>query len=566
MASYAFAGIVESNKKLCIAISGDKSFEQCQLISPQTDTVSSILSWLTNFEKKHYVKILGAGVSDSIWEDIFSRLWLELDIVPIQQAVEQDIEQSAKDAATAVEYMFNEDGSFPAQINNDRSVKTYPLVRLSDYEAITPQADFKKLLKLAEKLKGKKIVYVSATPQGGGVALMRHSLVRLAKMLDLNIQWLVLKDDPNVFEITKKKFHNILQNVAKEGEMLTDSEKDIFSLWSLHNYDVLKDQLNSADYVVIDDPQPSGLIPHIKNNNPKTKIIYRSHINLVAELADQPGTPQHVTWAFIEQFVEDADAFITHPIDEFIPYIAKQMKLYKMGASTDPLDGLNKELNEHQLSIYTNQVNKYLEKSGQKSLDPTRNYITQIARFDPSKGIPDVLLSYKKLVKKLKNDKSSIPQLVIAGHGSIDDPDGAPLFDATRMMLATDDYKDLADDVKVARLPHSDQLLNTILRKSIIALQLSHKEGFEVKVSEALLMGKPVIVYNTGGIPLQVENGKNGYIVNNGDTDRVAEKLYALLVDSNTYSNMSQYAKKHVPINVLTIGKSIEWFEVFLGV
>jgi glycosyltransferase involved in cell wall biosynthesis len=42
------------------------------------------------------------------------------------------------------------------------------------------------------------------------------------------------------------------------------------------------------------------------------------------------------------------------------------------------------------------------------------------------------------------------------------------------------------------------------MANSKIALQLSSREGFEVKVSEALHAGRPVITTRSGGIPLQV--------------------------------------------------------------
>lgn len=34
-----------------------------------------------------------------------------------------------------------------------------------------------------------KIAFFSATPQGGGVALMRHALMRFCRLLGLNVQW-----------------------------------------------------------------------------------------------------------------------------------------------------------------------------------------------------------------------------------------------------------------------------------------------------------------------------------------------------------------------------------------
>jgi hypothetical protein len=54
---------------------------------------------------------------------------------------------------------------------------------------------------------------------------------------------------------------------------------------------------------------------------------------------------------------------------------------------------------------------------------PLRDYIVQIARFDPAKGIPSVVDSYIKFRKMLEADdgaygEDDIPQLLICGHGA----------------------------------------------------------------------------------------------------------------------------------------------------
>lgn len=49
-----------------------------------------------------------------------------------------------------------------------------------------------------------------------------------------------------------------------------------------------------------------------------------------------------------------------------------------------------------------------------------REYIVQVARFDPSKGLPDCLEAYS-LLFKLLGDKQK-PQLILCGHSAADDP------------------------------------------------------------------------------------------------------------------------------------------------
>ena len=92
-----------------------------------------------------------------------------------------------------------------------------------------------------------------------------------------------------------------------------------------------------------------------------------------------------------------------------------------------------------------------------------------------------------------------------------------------------------------------------------IALQLSTREGFEVKVSEALHTGKPIIACRTGGIPLQVEHGKSGFLTEPGDNAQVARHMYDLYTDVALYDRMSQYARTHVSDEVGTVGNAAAW-------
>ena len=92
-----------------------------------------------------------------------------------------------------------------------------------------------------------------------------------------------------------------------------------------------------------------------------------------------------------------------------------------------------------------------------------------------------------------------------------------------------------------------------------IALQLSTREGFEVKVSEAVHAGIPIVASRTGGIPLQIEDGKSGYITDVGDNNAVAQHLFNLYTDDDLYQKISEYAKTHVSDEVGTVGNAAAW-------
>jgi glycosyltransferase involved in cell wall biosynthesis len=151
------------------------------------------------------------------------------------------------------------------------------------------------------------------------------------------------------------------------------------------------------------------------------------------------------------------------------------------------------------------------------------------------------------------------PQLIVAGHGAVDDPEGIPILEETRMILEVDRYKEFADDVKLARFPHNDQILNALLRGSTVALQLSHKEGLEVKVSESLHKGKPIIIYGAGGMPLQVVDNMNAFVVEKGQTHQVAEHLYSLFTDKDLYTRMSEHAAGKLNQDFFTVRNAYKW-------
>lgn len=147
----------------------------------------------------------------------------------------------------------------------------------------------------------------------------------------------------------------------------------------------------------------------------------------------------------------------------------------------------------------------------------------------------------------------------MCGNGSVDDPDASLIYDQTMSQLESY-YPDLIKDVSIMRLDPNDQLINTLLANAHVVLQLSTREGFEVKVSEALHAGRPVIVTNTGGIPLQVKDKVNGFLVTPGDWKAVAAHLMELFTDEALWKKMSHAAATGVSDEVGTVGNALGWF------
>jgi len=455
-------------------------------------------------------------------------------------------------------------------------------VTLEDYEQITPAEEMEKLRQYADAMRDKNIIFVNATASGGGVAIMRQTLIHLYKLLGVDAKWYALKpDEPDkkFFDVTKQKFHNVLQGVAKPDVYLNEDDVAVYDSVIRNNVDVLEEPLSKADVIVIDDWQPSGLIPYIKGTeqnegiNPTAKILFRDHIHTEGKLMVEPGTPQNITWGFIWKHnqVQLADTFITHPVDDFVPSNVPDNKVVFMPATADLLDDLNRPLSEHECNEGLAFINGQLANNeNQKPLDLDRPYIVLIARFDPSKGMPLGIEAYAKARTQLVEmgyKENDIPQLVVLGNGSIDDPDGVPVL-AEIMQTRREQYSYIKDDLKIARVPHNDIAINSLLKGAKIALQPSTKEGFESRVSDAIFQGVPVIGSDRGGIPLQIVEGESGFVASPYDTDKWANIIVELMQNTAKYQTLRkttlEQAKNNNKLRFTTISNAQRWLALSL--
>ncbi|ORX58389.1 hypothetical protein BCR36DRAFT_580011 [Piromyces finnis] len=529
-----------------------------EVLKQRGDNIQNeIIECIDEFQKANDIKIIGATLLRPLLDSwgvtrLPEELWSKLDIVPFVLDNEKDV----------INYDFGPNSDVPVDANGKIN-----LVNIDDYKGTVSKETWDVLMKITERLRDEqdlKIAFFNATPQGGGVALMRHAGIRLFRLLGVKCRWFVPFPDNDVFRITKNN-HNILQGVADPNLRLTEDNKKTYEAWIKANVEKywLNDVFRECNVIFIDDPQMVGLVPYIKEVNPACKILYRSHIQIRADLANTPGSPQNGVWSYLWSFIQHCDLFISHPVLSFIPDEVPLEKTVLMPAASDPIDGLNKELNDNEMDYYIGIFNRICAEQGTKNtLDPERPNIIQIARFDPAKGIPDVIDSYAILRKKMNDAGYPVektPQLVICGHGAIDDPDASIIYAQVMDQLKDPKYKNVVNDIIVARLPPSDQLLDAVLRRSYLALQLSHREGFEVKVTEALAKGIPVVAARAGGIPLQIKDGKTGFLCEVGDCEAVAQRMFELFDNPKLHARMSKDSSRLCTEEFWTIFNYMHW-------
>lgn len=384
---------------------------------------------------------------------------------------------------------------------------------LSKYREIVGADIINELHQMAAALKGLKIVHVNSTKYGGGVAEILHVMTHLTAALGIETRWEVMDGSSDFFECTKG-FHNALQGYRQT--IPSTHLLQVYEKVTRENAEVLKPVLEDANFVFIHDPQPAALIKFFETR--KNKWIWRCHIDL--------SNPDRFIWKYLSNYVKHYDASI-FSIADFVQKLPHP--LYLIPPSIDPLSEKNIELSKSELeSLYS-----------RFQLDPSRPLLVQISRFDRFKDPLGVIKAYR-LVKKFKPGV----QLVLAGGGAPDDPEGEAILNDVRVAVDKD------PDIHILYLPlESDRTINGLQRIADIVIQKSIKEGFGLTVTEALWKKKPVVGGNSGGIRLQILNHQTGFLVNT--PEGAAYRIRYLLQNPKILTEMGEKGYQYVHDNFL---------------
>jgi hypothetical protein len=178
-----------------------------------------ILSRLKRFTDEHSEKFMGLAMPQrvaTLCPELCSRLWAELDVIPLVLPEERHLleQKSQRDLPTGVGIesreigeqaesmgrkcvrLFGPDNVPLLQVGFQGTVEvdtafTVRLASLENFQNTVSPKTWSAVQHYAADLKKRRIrtAFFNATPQGGGVALMRHSLVRLCHALGTKFSW-----------------------------------------------------------------------------------------------------------------------------------------------------------------------------------------------------------------------------------------------------------------------------------------------------------------------------------------------------------------------------------------
>jgi trehalose synthase len=412
--------------------------------------------------------------------------------------------------------------------NKSKNFCPFSTPPLEAYTPILGEKKIERLQRLAQRLKGLKLLELNATTQGGGVAEMLYSFIPLLNTLGIDAEWKIIHGNKDYFECTKR-LHNLLQ--GREGTFTPEMKQTYFS--------TLEESANAnlidynPDVVLVHDPQPVGLAHYLKK--PGETWLWRCHIDIEEEsIRANPGL-----WDFITKWTEQYDAAVfsaAHyiiscwPLPKFIipPFI-------------NPLSEKNRELSQ-------DEIDRVLIKY---HIDPKVPIIAQIGRFDPWKGIDRTIATYRRVKENRKEC-----QLVVAGGLASDDPE------AERILTSI--YEETKDDegIHVLNLQMENRLenwleVNALQRAASVIMQPSTKEGFGLVITEALWKGKPVIAADVGAIPLQIREGDTGYFFQTAY--QTAERVIYLLENPKAARAIGERGRKYVKNHFLLPDRIADW-------
>jgi trehalose synthase len=397
---------------------------------------------------------------------------------------------------------------------------------LADYTHIVGKDLTEQIRELAEPLKGKRVLHVSATAFGGGVSEILYTLVPLMRDVGVDAHWHVIFGKEEFFEATKL-LHNSLQGAE---ESLSDEQWEVFDEINAMNAEGLQGEW---DVVIVHDPQPIGLRRGALEKG--KKWIWRCHIDL--------STPNPAPIERLLPMIEEYDASVWH-MEQYVPNDMGRHReaVNIIPPAIDPLSPKNMAFSPEDAAFVCRQF----------GIDVDRPLITQVSRFDPWKDPIGVIDAYREVTAQVPE-----AQLAMVGSMATDDPEGMEYFQKTFEYAGGDeDIKILSNLNNVGAIE-----VNAFQSQSDVCLQKSIREGFGLTVTEALWKGRPTVAGNVGGIPLQIEDGVSGFLVDS--PSECAQRCLEILRDPGLGKQLGREGKEHARRRFLTPRLLRDWLQLF---
>jgi trehalose synthase len=381
---------------------------------------------------------------------------------------------------------------------------------LDEYEKVVGQAPIDEIRRRAKALEGLRVLNLSVTAFGTGVAELLNAAVPLMAAAGLDCQWQVVRPSEE-FSSSSRALYQALAGVSSEW---SDELKSTWLGYSAMNAELLTEEF---DVIIVHDPQPAAIrsfAPEAARRN--TRWVFHSHLDL------SDAEPQ--AWSALREHIKDYDALVFDD-ESFVHADMPGVPLTIIPPAIDPLGPRNMELPP-------DMVDDVLVRYG---IDPQRPLISQLSPCDPVCDFLGCIDIYDRVVRQVPG-----VQLALT---ATNPPDSAPAVEHfDRSVRRANDYP----DVHILRGP--DQVgnveANAFQRASAVVLQKGLRKGFGIWISDAQWKERPVVTVSVGGLGHQVIDGETGLLADT--TDQFAEQVVRLLRDRALAKRLGEAGRRHV--------------------
>ncbi len=379
--------------------------------------------------------------------------------------------------------------------------------RLEDYRDVAPRGAIDLLLRLGERVRGRRFVHVNASRYGAGSSEILARLVPMLHDLGVDAAWEVIVGDPPFYGATRA----LDAALAGHPGPITEAMLVAYGETAALNAAALR---LDADLVMVHDLGPLALARHRGGSG---RWVWRCHADL--SRAWRRG------WHLVRRELERYDAVVFS-----LPKFAQRVRapMLVVFPSIDPLSEKNRDLTRAEVQAVLDRF----------AIPRDRPILLQVAPYSRATEPLAALTAYR-LVRKY------VPcRLVLAGWGAGDNPEGVAVLNELREVVGRD------PEVHVLVVPpDAAREINALQRAATVVLHLPRQEDFGMAVSEAMWKGKPVVGSLAGGIPTQVIFEVTGYTA--GSVEGAAFRIRQLLQSPDLAARLGGAAREYVRRNFL---------------
>lgn len=359
-----------------------------------------------------------------------------------------------------------------------------------------------------------KLLYITngITGSGGLERVLSVKASKLAEDFGYEVHIAVLNEDPEktaFFDFSPKIKRHRLKVSGNPLEYVKQYRSGIQRIVNEIQPDIIS---------VCDDGLKGFFIPKILNRS--TKIIYERHVSKLITTAGKTGLKKWITetqFTVMESLARDFDAFVV-------------------------LTEGNKNEWRHlrNLVVIPNPLPFYPVESS--SLENKK--VIGVGKYSHQKGLDLLLESWAKLPQDLNDWELHL-------YGKQD-----------QLIQLEEQAKNSNILERIFFHPPDKEIEKRFLESSVFVLS-SRYEGFGMVIIEAMACGVPAVSFDCNYGPSDIiTEGKDGFLVQNGNTGQLAEKLAAVMRNENMRKEMGRTAKENVkaylPENIVK-----QWDELF---